>query len=149
MIQATGGCSSGRRERRYDVVIADVPDPSTSQLNRFYTREFFAEVRRILTPGGVLSFSLGTYENYLGKELGRMIGVAYQTLAGRLRQRADASRRAGFLPGLRRATYGRRGAADGSGRREGPAGGSRLSRRECSRPTGWPTCAGPSRPTPR
>ena len=33
---------------RYDVVILDVPDPSTSQVNRFYTREFFAEVRRIL-----------------------------------------------------------------------------------------------------
>ena len=38
--------------QRYDVVIVDVPDPSTSQLNRFYTREFFAEVHRILVPGG-------------------------------------------------------------------------------------------------
>ena len=66
--------------RRYDVVIVEVPDPSTSQLNRFYTREFFAEVRRILAADGVLSFSLGTYENYLGKELARLIGVAHRTL---------------------------------------------------------------------
>lgn len=65
---------------RYDVVIVDVPDPSTSQLNRFYTREFFAEVRRILTPNGVLSCSLGTYENYLSQELAQMIGVAQRTL---------------------------------------------------------------------
>ena len=35
---------------RYDVVILDVPDPSTSQINRFYTREFFAEVRRCWRP---------------------------------------------------------------------------------------------------
>ena len=48
-----------RTAARYDVVILDVPDPSTSQLNRFYTREFFAEVRRILVPGGVVSFGLG------------------------------------------------------------------------------------------
>ena len=62
------------------MVIVDVPDPSTSQINRFYTREFFAEVRRIFTPGGVLSFSLGTYENYLSKELARLIGVTHETL---------------------------------------------------------------------
>ena len=64
----------------YDVVIADVPDPSTWQLNRFYTREFFQEVRRILAPGGVLSFSLGSYENYLSPELARLLGVAQRTL---------------------------------------------------------------------
>ena len=80
MIQGDGRLFVRQTDRRYDVVIADVPDPSTSQINRFYTREFFAEVHRILTPGGVLSFSLGTYENYLSKELARLIGVAHQTL---------------------------------------------------------------------
>jgi len=38
----------------YDVVIVNVPDPSTSQLNRFYTVEFFEEVKRALRPDGVL-----------------------------------------------------------------------------------------------
>ncbi len=66
--------------QRYDVVILDVPDPSTSQLNRFYTREFFAEVRRILVPGGVLAFSLGEYEGFLGEAMGRMFAVAHRTL---------------------------------------------------------------------
>jgi spermidine synthase len=80
VIQSDGRLFVRQTQRRYDVVIADVPDPSTSQINRFYTREFFAEVRRILTPDGVLSFSLGTYENYLSKELARLIGVAYRTL---------------------------------------------------------------------
>ncbi|MGA2032046.1 MAG: fused MFS/spermidine synthase [Thermoguttaceae bacterium] len=66
---------------RYDVVILDVPDPSTSQLNRFYTREFFGEVRRILTPGGVLSLSIGHYdEGYLDPEMSRVFATTHRTL---------------------------------------------------------------------
>jgi len=71
-VQQTGG--------HYDVVIVDVPDPSTSQLNRFYTAEFYAEVRRILTPGGVLAFALGRYENYVSPELARLLASAHRTL---------------------------------------------------------------------
>ena len=80
VINSDGRLFVRHTQRRYDIVIANVPDPSTSQLNRFYTREFFGEVRRILAPGGVLSFSLGTYENYLGRELARLIGIADRTL---------------------------------------------------------------------
>ncbi|MGA7699553.1 MAG: hypothetical protein WCB27_08105 [Thermoguttaceae bacterium] len=80
VINSDGRLFVRHTERRYDVVIVNVPDPSTSQLNRFYTREFFGEVRRVLTPEGVLSFSLGTYENYLSPELARLIGIADRTL---------------------------------------------------------------------
>jgi spermidine synthase len=69
-----------RAERRYDVVIVDVPDPLTFQINRFYTHEFFREVRRVLAPDGVLAFSLGQYENYVGPELANLIAVADRTL---------------------------------------------------------------------
>ncbi len=69
-----------RAHRRYDVVITDLPDPSTSQINRFYTYEFFAEVKRVLSKGGVLSFSLGHYENYLSEELARLIAATHRTL---------------------------------------------------------------------
>ena len=65
----------------YDVVIVNVPDPSTSQLNRFYTVEFFGEVKRALKPNGVLCISMGQYRNYLSKELERLIGTAHRTLA--------------------------------------------------------------------
>jgi spermidine synthase len=82
VIQGDGRRFVRETDRSYDVVIVDMPDPSTSQINRYYTCEFFAEVRRILVPNGVLSFSLGTYENYLGKELARLIGVAERTLRG-------------------------------------------------------------------
>lgn len=67
-------------DRRYDVVIVDVPNPSTSQLNRFYTREFFEEVQRVLAPDGVLAFSLGHYENILTEELADLFGAAVRTL---------------------------------------------------------------------
>lgn len=71
---------AGQAERCYDVVIVDVPDPLTLQINRFYTREFFHEVRRVLAPGGLISFSLGRYENFLSPELAGLIGVAHKTL---------------------------------------------------------------------
>ena len=65
----------------YDVVIVNVPDPSTSQLNRFYTAEFFAQVKQALEPGGVICISMGQYRNYLSKELSQLIGTAHRTLS--------------------------------------------------------------------
>jgi spermidine synthase len=65
---------------KYDVVIVDVPEPSTAQLNRFFTVEFLAEVKRALSSGGVVSFSLGHYENYVSPELARMLASACRSL---------------------------------------------------------------------
>jgi spermidine synthase len=50
---------------QYDAIIVDLPDPENAQLNRFYTQEFFREAKSILTPAGVLSFTLIGAENYL------------------------------------------------------------------------------------
>jgi spermidine synthase len=66
--------------RSYHVAIVDVPDPSTSQLNRFYTREFFGEIADRVHENGVLCISLGHYENYLSQELSDLIAVAHRTL---------------------------------------------------------------------
>lgn len=77
--------TDGRRfvrhtKNRYDVVILDMPDPSTSQINRLFTAEFFAETKAILTDNGILSFSLGRYENYLSRDLATLIAIADRTL---------------------------------------------------------------------
>ena len=69
-----------RATGRYEVVILDVPDPSTFQLNRFFTAEFFAEVKRVLPPGGVFAFGLGHYENYVSPGLQRLLASAHRTL---------------------------------------------------------------------
>jgi len=68
-----------RTQERFDIVIVAVADPSTIQLNRFYTSGFFAEVRRILNPRGVLSFALGRYENYVSPELAQLLSSAHRT----------------------------------------------------------------------
>ena len=66
--------------RQYDCVIMNVGDPSTAQLNRFYTYEFFEEVKRILKPGGMLSFGLTSSESYINKELAELLSSVYATL---------------------------------------------------------------------
>jgi len=42
--------------RRYDVIILNLPEPATAQINRFYTKEFFVLARSRLASGGVFSF---------------------------------------------------------------------------------------------
>ncbi|KPJ60406.1 MAG: hypothetical protein AMJ46_06500 [Latescibacteria bacterium DG_63] len=64
----------------YDCVILNLPDPFTAQLNRFYTVEFFEEVRRILNPHGIFSFRVTSAENYIGDELGDFLSSARGTL---------------------------------------------------------------------
>ncbi len=53
---------------KYDVVIIDLPNPVTSQVNRYYTIEFFRELKRILNEGGIVSFGLPGHENYVSDE---------------------------------------------------------------------------------
>lgn len=57
------------RTREYDAVILNLPPPETIQLNRFYTREFFAQASAAMKKNGILLFSLPGYANYLSPEL--------------------------------------------------------------------------------
>jgi len=66
--------------RDFDVIIVNLPEPRTAQLNRFYTLEFFREAARRLTADGVLSFQLRASENYIGPELGALLGSIRKTL---------------------------------------------------------------------
>jgi spermidine synthase len=67
-------------EDTYDVVILDLPEPATGALNRFYTREFFTEVRAMLNGGGVFALGLPSAENYWSPELARRNASVYHTL---------------------------------------------------------------------
>jgi spermidine synthase len=80
IINTDGRLSVRQTGEKYDVVIIDVPAPSTAQLNRFFTVEFFTEVKRVLFSGGVVSFALGHYENYVSPELARMLASACRSL---------------------------------------------------------------------
>ncbi len=66
--------------RQFDLVIIDVGEPSTSLANRFYTYEFFDELKRIVHPEGVVSLRISSNLNYLSNELKEYNGTIYKTL---------------------------------------------------------------------
>ena len=65
---------------KFDVIIINLPDPFTAQLNRFYTQEFFREAEGKLNPGGVLSFQVTGAENYISQELADLLRCLEKTL---------------------------------------------------------------------
>jgi len=77
--------ADGRRylknaDARFDVIIVDVPDPQTAQLNRFYTAEFFRTVREHLAPGGLLALELRSSEEALSPDLKDFLRCIRHTL---------------------------------------------------------------------
>ncbi len=80
IIHGDGRLYLQRTEKRFDLIIVNLPDPYTAQLNRFYTREFFSLARSRLDPGGVLGFGLTSSENYISGELRNFLGCIYQTV---------------------------------------------------------------------
>jgi len=64
----------------FDVIIVNLPDPHTAQLNRFYTEEFFREAAEKLAPGGILSFQVRAAEDYISQELGEFLRCLLKTL---------------------------------------------------------------------
>ena len=66
---------------RYDVILMNMGDPITAQMNRFYTKEFFEHVKRRLSPGGIFSFAVSGGESMLGPTQARFLGSIKRTLA--------------------------------------------------------------------
>jgi spermidine synthase len=64
----------------FDVIILNVPDPQTAQLNRFYTAEFFRSARDHLAPGGLLALQLRSSEDYISPDLAEFLRCIHQTL---------------------------------------------------------------------
>ena len=70
----------GRTSNIYDAILVDLPEPSTAQLNRFYTRQFFGLAKMRLTADGVLSFRIPSAENYISPARQRLLGSLWLTL---------------------------------------------------------------------
>ena len=66
----------------FDVVLMNLPEPSTLQVNRFYTAEFFLEVRSKMNEKSVLSVSLPTTSDYVSKQAGKLNSGIFNTLKG-------------------------------------------------------------------
>jgi spermidine synthase len=80
LINKDGRYYAKQAREKFDVVILDLPEPSTGQLNRFYTLEFFQEVKPLLSAGGIFTLGLPSAENYWSPELARRNASVYHTL---------------------------------------------------------------------
>lgn len=67
---------------RYDVVILNLPMPSTLEVNRFYTAEFFRSVAAHSTDDGILILSLPGSLTYLDPELRKLNRSVMDALEG-------------------------------------------------------------------
>ena len=64
----------------FDVIIVNVPDPQTAQLNRFYTAEFFRSACNHLAPGGLLALKLRSSEETISPSLAEFLRCINHTL---------------------------------------------------------------------
>ena len=79
---------------KYDVVLVNLPEPSTMLINRFYSREFLMELKPMLTPGAVICESLPSTSDYVSKTAAGANSTLVQTLK-------TAFRNVLILPGQR------------------------------------------------
>lgn len=68
------------QDKAYDVIISDAGNPHNIGSNRFFTLEFFQEVRKSLSSNGVFCMHLTTADNYVNKEGLKMLGINMSTL---------------------------------------------------------------------
>lgn len=66
--------------RKYDIAIMNLSGPSTMQSNRFYTLEFYALLKKRLTPDAVMSFGIQSLPNYLNQEAVNLNSSLFATL---------------------------------------------------------------------
>ncbi len=68
------------RSGAYDLILVGMPEPASGQMNRFYTREFFARCAARLNEAGVLALRLRGSENLWTPQLARRTGSIYRAL---------------------------------------------------------------------
>lgn len=64
----------------YDVILLCLPEPKNALLNRFYSQEFFQEIKQCLHPAGVFSFGLTGAEVSLSPLRAQYLALEYHTL---------------------------------------------------------------------
>jgi spermidine synthase len=68
-------------QEKYDLIIADVPDPATAVLNRYYTKEFFVEAGALLKPEGVFVIGATSTPDLRGVAVSNRNATLYHTLS--------------------------------------------------------------------
>jgi spermidine synthase len=65
---------------KFDATIVMTPPPSSLLLNRYYTLEFFTNIKRIMKPGGTFACSPGVNPNYFNRESVDFYSSIFNTL---------------------------------------------------------------------
>lgn len=81
VINQDGRTYLANTDKVYDAIILNLPEPETYQINRFYTDSFFDIAKKRLSSGGILSFSMEGYDNYLAEPQRQKISTVYNTLS--------------------------------------------------------------------
>jgi len=68
------------KRQEYDLIILNLPPPVTASINRFYTTDFFKEVRKGLNNGGILTITLQQSSGYIGRGMQTANGSVYNSL---------------------------------------------------------------------
>src|SRR3989338_9005604 len=64
---------------KYDIIILNLGDPSSLQLNRFYTVEFFRKIRPLLKPSGIFCLAFSSKEDILAAQMLKYNSSLYQS----------------------------------------------------------------------
>jgi spermidine synthase len=70
----------GLKDPTYDMIILNLPQPSTASINRFYTSDFFREAKKVLKENGILALSLPKSSGYIGRSMQTASGSIYNSL---------------------------------------------------------------------
>jgi spermidine synthase len=70
------------RKQYYDIVIVNLPEATSSVLNRYYTLQFYHQIKESLKPNGVLAVRVAGGENIMGTELINLGASTKLTLQG-------------------------------------------------------------------
>lgn len=70
-----------RTKDKYNIVIINLPDPQSALLNRYYTKEFYQNCKKILEPDGLLAFKLSGSADFMGKETRLLNACIYKTVS--------------------------------------------------------------------
>ncbi|MBN2764290.1 MAG: hypothetical protein JXR41_14445 [Bacteroidales bacterium] len=65
--------------KAYDVILINLPEPSTAQLNRYYTLEFMQQISRIMKDNCIVVLNMPSTANYISDEAISLNSVIYNT----------------------------------------------------------------------
>jgi spermidine synthase len=81
IIHQDGRAFLSKSKKVYEAIIVNLPEPNTFQVNRFFTDGFFKLAKNRLAEGGVLSFSMQGFDNFLTEPQRQKLSSLYNTAA--------------------------------------------------------------------